>query len=208
VLDTLVVVPRDTARYYDCAGTPRPERSTAHRVTLGALGRITLMTPRSPEPRAAALLGLVVGEEVWAVVAPDADLAEADPAVTGGLYNAALALHNAHRLHGVSVGKIGKLLHLKRPALFPVLDRELRWRYDTRAAEQARRPELVFRGYRQLHWGAVRADLGAWREAGAFPTLRGELAQDEDRSGWGELTDLRLLDITAWSYEKGRTQAG
>jgi len=97
---------------------------------------------------------------------------------------------------------------LKRPALFPVLDRELRWLYDTRAKEQARRPELTFRRYKQVYWEAVRTDLVAWREAGAFATLRGELTHDETRSGWAQLTDLRLLDITAWSYGKRRTQAG
>ena len=106
------------------------------------------------------------------------------------------------------IGKIGKLLHLKRPALFPVLDRDLRRLYNTRAKEQARRPELGFRRYKRVYWGAVRADLCAWRQAVAFAALRGELAQDETRSGWAELTDLRLLDITAWSYGKRRTQAG
>lgn len=55
---------------------------------------------------------------MWAAVPPDADPADADPAVTGGLHDAALALHNAHLLHGVRLRKIGKLLHLKRPALF------------------------------------------------------------------------------------------
>jgi len=208
VLDTLALYPVDTVRYYDCAGTPRPERSTAQRVTLGDVGRIILMNPKMSGVDAAALLELEVAEEVWAAVPPDADLADADPAVTGGLYDAALALHDAHRLRGVSLGKIGKLLHLKRPALFPVLDRELRWLYDTRATEQALRPGLTFRGYRRVYWGAVRADLVAWRAAGAFATLRAELANSETRSGWAELTDLRLLDITAWSYGKRRTQAG
>jgi len=208
VLDTLALYPGNTVRYYDCAGTPRPERSTAQRVTLGDLGRITLMNPKVSGADAAALLELEVTEDVWAAVPPDADLADADPAVTGGLYDAASALHDAHRLRGVSLGKIGKLLHLKRPALFPVLDRELRWLYDTRATEQARRPELMFRRYKRVYWGAVRADLVAWREAGAFAALRGELTHDETRSGWAELTDLRLLDITAWSYGKRRTQAG
>ncbi len=208
VLDTLLVYPRDTVRYYDCAGTPRPERSTAQRITLADLGRITLMNPKVSGPEAAALLGLEVGDNLWAAVPPDADLADADPAITGGLYDAASALHSAHRLHGVKLGKIGKLLHLKRPALFPVLDRDLQCLYDTRATEQARRPELTFRGYKRVYWEAVRADLCAWRQAGAFAALRGELVQDETRSGWAELTDLRLLDITAWSYGKRRTQAG
>ncbi len=206
VLDTVLLYPVNTVRYYDCAGTPRPERSTAQRITLGDLGRITLMNPKVSG--ADALLELEVAEDVWAAVPPDADLADADPTVTGGLYDAALALHDANRLRGVSLGKVGKLLHLKRPALFPVLDRELRWLYDTRATEQARRPELTFRGYRRVYWGAVRADLVAWRQAGAFAALRAELTHDETRSGWAELTDLRLLDITAWSYGKRRTQAG
>lgn len=208
VLETLVLYPGNTVRYYDCAGTPRPERSTAQRVTLSDLGRITLMNPKVSGADAAALLELEVAEDVWAAVPPDANLADADPAVPGGLYDAALALHDAHRLRSVSLGKIGKLLHLKRPALFPVLDRDLRWLYNTRATEHALRPELTFRGYRRVYWGAVRADLVAWRQAGAFATLRGELTHDETRSGWAELTDLRLLDITAWSYGKRRTQAG
>lgn len=46
VLDTLLLYPGNTVRYYDCAGTRRPERSTAHRVTLDDLGRITLMKPQ------------------------------------------------------------------------------------------------------------------------------------------------------------------
>jgi len=208
VLDTVLLYPVNTVRYYDCAGTPRPERSTAQRVTLADLGRITLMNPKVSGADAAALLELEVAEDVWAAVPPDADLADADPAVTGGLCDAALALHDANRLRGVSLGKVGKLLHLKRPALFPVLDRELQRLYATRATEQARRPEMTFRGYRRVYWEAVRADLVAWRQAGAFTTLRAELTHDETRSGWAELTDLRLLDITAWSYGKQRTQAG
>lgn len=208
VLDTLLLYPINTVRYYDSAGATHPERSTAQRITLGDLGRITLMNPKVSGPEAAALLGLEVAEDLWAAVPPDADLADADPAATGGLYDAASALHDAHRLRGVSLGKIGKLLHLKRPALFPVLDRELRWLYDTRATEQAQRPELAFRGYKRVYWEAVRADLVAWRAAGAFAALRAELANSEIRSGWAELTDLRLLDITARSYGKRRTQAG
>ncbi len=64
VLDTLVLYPVNTVRYYDCAGTPRPERSTAQRVTLGDLGRITLMNPKVSGADAAALLELEVADDV------------------------------------------------------------------------------------------------------------------------------------------------
>lgn len=45
----------------------------------------------------------------------------------------------------------------------------------------------------------MRSDLLAWRAAGAFTALRAELV-GTDRHGWTQLTDLRLLDITAWTY--------
>ncbi|MCA1702676.1 MAG: DUF6308 family protein [Actinobacteria bacterium] len=65
----------------------------------------------------------------WHLVPADARLADADP--EGDLYWRAAELYGHFTtLHGVGDAIASKLLHLKRPAVFPILDALIREAYD------------------------------------------------------------------------------
>lgn len=66
----------------------------------------------------------------WAAAPIEAQLVEADPNISGELYDRAEALYDHFRTAAprrVGVAKISKVLHLKRPGLFPILDSKVRW---------------------------------------------------------------------------------
>lgn len=199
VLDVLLGYHAGTVAFYDFACTDRPQASTADHVTLEDIGRVTLMNPRISGADAASRLALRLDSSLRAAVPQDADLADADPSVHAGLFDAAARLHDAHLMVGVRNAKVGKLMQLNRPAVYPVLDSQLCSLYRERAEHEAQGPGVAWRGYRRSYWSAVRSDLLAWRAAGAFTALRAEL-DGTDRRGWTQLADLRLLDITAWTF--------
>lgn len=61
----------------------------------------------------------------WGDVEPDADLSGADPVHQDGVYDRADALYQHFRAEaprGINIAKISKGLHLKRPALVPLVD--------------------------------------------------------------------------------------
>lgn len=130
---------------------------------------------------------------------PQADLADADPSERGGLYDGM----NACYLHfysdcprKVDIGKISKVLHIKRPSLFPILDTEVRACYQQAARGAAKNhPE---RGYKAMFWAAIRNDLIANRQTGSLATLRDAFASEPPLQKYSELSDLRLLDILTW----------
>lgn len=132
-----------------------------------------------------------------------ASLTEADPLQPGALYDNASALYEAFRAEappGVAVGKIHKVLHVKRPALVPILDSKLRHLYAPVARQWRDRlwaeRGLVGHGY----WAAIRADLCDPSNAPALKACRAQLTERGDAlSVLSELSDLRLLDILAWS---------
>ncbi|MCK0115994.1 DUF6308 family protein [Isoptericola sp. S6320L] len=137
----------------------------------------------------------------WSAVPADASMVDADPAESDGLYAAGIALYQHFRTaapRGVAIAKIHKVLHLKRPALIPILDSRLLAAYATAAAEAARRhPHL---GARRLNWAAIREDIIDESNARALADVRARLASDEDATVqvMAQLTDLRLLDAVAW----------
>lgn len=138
----------------------------------------------------------------WSAVPASSDLRDADPAAIGGLYDAALDLYQ-HFLdgspRGISVAKVSKVLHLKRPGLYPLLDSCLIKKYRQCAKQHARlHPQ---RNARRLYWAAIRADLLAAKDNDALVKLRRHLEEDTDPNvrSLNGLTDLRLLDICAWS---------
>lgn len=136
-----------------------------------------------------------------------ADLADADP--EGELFADMTDLYwhfaeNAPK--GVSIAKISKVLHLKQPKLFPILDSRLARSYAPQTKSlRMQYPQL---GKRRRIWLAIRNDLLAARDSGALDELRQRLSafesdeinektQDEIRCLAG-LTDLRLLDMLVW----------
>lgn len=136
-----------------------------------------------------------------------ADLADADPQERGGLFDAMTELywHFGERMpKGVSIAKISKVLYLKNPALYPILDTHLMMAYAPQIRELRKTyPEL---GKRRRAWIAIREELLEARTTGAIEQLRHRLrgfdSADIDEKArvhrLNELTDLRLLDILVW----------
>lgn len=135
-----------------------------------------------------------------------ADLADADP-TDGELFSSMTDLywHFAESApKGVSFAKISKVLHVKMPNLFPILDSHIVRSYAPAAKELRRAyPHL---GWRRRTWIAIRDDLLAARDSGALDELRGQIrsyeSEDAQKSDHvrrlAGLTDLRLLDILVW----------
>jgi hypothetical protein len=135
----------------------------------------------------------------WAHTDPSADLGDADPGHEGGLYDRANALYQHFRTdapRNVNMAKISKVLHLKRPALIPLLDSHLERRYRRLARQAALR--YPARGYSRLYWAAIRDDLLLNRDS--ITALRSRLAEDDREAVRRliQLSDLRVLDILTW----------
>lgn len=135
----------------------------------------------------------------WSDVPADADLRNADPSQTNGLYDRMDDLYVHFRATAprrIRGAKISKVLHLKRPALFPILDSHLERTYRKTARHAAQRhPE---RGHRYMYWAAIRDDLLGNSEA--IAKLKEACAADDgaDVRRLTELTDLRVMDILTW----------
>jgi hypothetical protein len=129
---------------------------------------------------------------------PQADLRDADPAVRGGLYddmNACYQYFWEKRQPGVGIGKISKVLYVKQPAAYPILDSRVTAFYrDAAKRAAADYPAL---GHKKLFWAAIRADLIANTDSDALRKLRARLNSSE-LERYTRLTDLRLMDILTW----------
>lgn len=157
--------PAGTVRWYDFGGASDTPPEVVDAVTLLDLGRMTAMNPDVTGQDAVALLERDVDPSLWRAVPPTADLADADPAKEGGLFDAANRLYKTFSsISNVKDAKTSKLLHLKRPRLYPILDEQVKRLYLARAVAEAARPEVAWRGYRMTYWAAIRQDLLAWRE--------------------------------------------
>lgn len=134
-------------------------------------------------------------------VAASADLRDADPAEVDGLYAEMTAFYNHFRRDAprrVAGAKISKVLHLKRPDLFPILDSRLVRVYRDQAKQHAGiYPSL---DYKRMFWAAIRADLVSTTESGALAQVRTALASHkaEHARKLADVSDLRLLDILTW----------
>lgn len=136
-----------------------------------------------------------------------ADLGEADPQEADGLFSgmARLYWHFEERMpRGVSIAKISKVLYLKFPALYPILDTHLLKAYTPQS--RALRGTYPDFGKCRLAWTAIREELLEARSSRAMEELRRRLrdfdSSDEDEVAQvhrlNDLTDLRLLDILVW----------
>lgn len=135
----------------------------------------------------------------WSDVPADSDLRNADPSQTNGLYDRMDDLYVHFRATAprrIRGAKISKVLHLKRPALFPILDSHVERTYRKSARQAAQRyPD---RGYNYMYWAAIRDDLLG--NSDAIAKLKEACAADDraDVRRLTELTDLRVLDILTW----------
>ncbi|MFK0042415.1 DUF6308 family protein [Paenarthrobacter sp. NPDC090517] len=196
-LGVLEQYPRKTPAAFDYLGPGDVGKLTAQEVI-----RTRKISSRISNKEVAYFLGASeTAPWIWTA----ADLADADP--DGELFTAMTDLywHFAEGApKGVSFAKISKVLHLKHPSLFPILDSHIAHAYAP-VAKMLRKdhPEL---GWRRRTWLAVRKDLLAARTSGALDELRGRIRsytsadtkkQQEVRLMDG-LTDLRILDILVW----------
>jgi hypothetical protein len=140
----------------------------------------------------------------WTSVPADADLYDADPNIHGREFDKAAMLYwhftQPHRIPGVRAAKIHKVLHLKRPALYPILDSRVRRLYKNHARAWVARLSRLKVTIKDSppYWAAIREDLiFNWEELG---TYRNQLADDADESirNMARLTRQRLQDIVAW----------
>lgn len=183
-----------TLRVYDYAGSGDPAVLTKEEIA-----RTRVIASRISHAEARWLLRRSEGA-AWSAVAADADLRHADPDDEGSAYWPALDLWRhlyGDRPSGFSTAKLHKVLHLKRPALYPILDGRLVRRYRRLARRQGQaRPDLG----RYQYWPAIREDLIANTESGALAELREQISASSDPAvkAMSRLTDLRLLDICTW----------
>ncbi len=183
-----------TLRVYDYAGPGDPAVLTMEEIT-----RTRVIASRISHAEARWLLRRSANAP-WSAVAADADLRSADRDDDGSAYWPALDLWKhlyGDRPSGFSTAKLHKVLHLKRPALYPILDSRLVRRYRRPARRQGQaRPDLG----RCQYWPAIRDDLVMNTESGAFAQLRKQLNASGNPvvQAMSRLTDLRILDICTW----------
>ncbi|WP_395405939.1 DUF6308 family protein (plasmid) [Arthrobacter sp. UC242_113] len=194
--------PRKTPAAFDYLGAGQPGHLTAQEVI-----RTRKISSRISNKEVTFFVE-TAATAPW--VNPAADLGNANPdlvAVDERLFSEMTDLywHFAQSApSGVSFAKISKVLHLKLPHLFPILDSHVARSYAP-AAKRLRRDYPQF-GWRRRTWIAVRNDLLEARASGALDELRRQLRSYEsaDTNRQREvrlldgLTDLRLLDILVW----------
>ncbi|TDD59577.1 hypothetical protein E1263_14605 [Kribbella antibiotica] len=173
-------------RYYDgLPGMTNVGGTDPNRVSLEDLARTMVI---GSDLRALDIPWLleVDAEKEFAAVPVDARLEDAAPG--SALFDAAMALDEVFSGHrGFGQAKKSKLLHLKRPFLFPVSDSFIRMTY-TNASAGA---ELL---------GAVHSDLVNPANVRDFKLLQVRLNAEPATSAarlLGEAPTLRLLDILA-----------
>jgi hypothetical protein len=151
-----------------------------------------IINSRISKKEATEIVGRLAGHrDLLRAIPVNADLADADPAENGGLYDDMTALYEALKGPNVKDGKVSKVLHLKRPGLYPILDSRLQRLYKCAATAAAK--NYPQRPFRRMYWAAIRYDLIDNRDA--LKALRAEISDDPRLS---ERTDLRLLDILTW----------
>lgn len=190
-LRTIENYPAKTPGIYDYPGPGEPSV-----ITVGEIGRTRAVSSRISRAEGAWFIQLAESAP-WTPV--DTDLQAADPAESAGLYDMMLALYDhfsAAAPRGVGRAKISKVLHLKRPTQFPILDSRLARTYRGAATRAA----LAYpgRGNSRMYWAAIRSDV--IRSADGLAALRTKVGSHESQRvrALQAVTDLRLLDMLTW----------
>lgn len=188
---------RRTLAQYDNAKQASPDEITFQdvRATRVIASRI------SAEQASQIVERSETNRQLLKAIPADAHAQDADPGESDGLYDAMTALYQALQGTGIRDSKVSKVLHLKRPSLYPILDSSLARFYRQAAQEAAAR--YPRRGFRRMAWAAIRDDVISNQEG--LATLRDAVADHESmrHQRVHELSDLRLLDILAWKAQHG-----
>ena len=208
--------PTLTLQHYDLGG-PSPRDS----ITMSDLGRATLFGAFRGWKTAASLVRVSdastwpTGDTPWRIdAAPDVDWEEwtsrSEVREARDLF-ASLARGDEG---GWREAAASKILHLKWPDFFPVIDGALRELYSDEAMEVERR----IRGSRRrkhatttAYWVAVRLDLLRPENVDADKATREGLQASSDREKAAlltQLTSLRLLDALAWAIATNSLPTG
>jgi hypothetical protein len=166
----------------------------------GEVARTRVIASRISRTECALLLQRSA-DAPWGCVSGEADLASADPAHRGGLFDLAAALYwhftTPHQA-GIGPAKIHKMLHVKRPWLYPVLDGLVRRLYRGQARTWVSRIPDTQPGDSVTFWAAIRQDLVDEENCAAFSQHRKVLRESPQTAPMAGLPSLRLLDIVAW----------
>jgi hypothetical protein len=134
-------------------------------------------------------------------VATDADLADADPSQRDGLFNKAASLYwhftTPHEA-GLGPAKVHKVLHIKRPCFYPVLDQLVRRLYRAQARAWVSQLPDARPGDSVTFWAAIREDLIHSGNSSAIAQQRKALRTASPTLPMADLPALRLFDIVAW----------
>jgi hypothetical protein len=139
----------------------------------------------------------------------------ADPAPVPGLYDDALALYeHFHKIRGIGPAKASKLLHLKRPLLYPIVDSKVMDIYRATGAPAAAakaNPRSKAQGWKEVFWDVIRADLIAnWQGLAELHQLLATAGADGDDHAalLARLGPLRLHDIIVGQLPAPRARSG
>jgi Family of unknown function (DUF6308) len=193
-----------TIRCYDLA-----PRGDPHALTSAEAWRSKIINSRLTRHQCEAMAERAKSTSLWGTVEADADLTAADPSARDGLFTSAAQFYwhffRPERIPGVAVAKVHKVLHHKRPALYPILDSKLKKLYRPFAVTWC-----TYLGHLEVtikdsppYWAAFRDDLV--RGYDCLDRCRARLARDDDETVrlMADLTGLRLLDIVAWMVANG-----
>lgn len=188
-----------TLREYDLAGAGDPAILIACEVA-----RTRIIASRVTRREGAWFLQRAA-DAPWGCVSAGADLVCADPAVRGSLFDGAAALYwhftTPHQA-GIGPAKIHKVLHVKRPELYPVLDRLVRRLYRAQARTWVDRISDTRPGDSVTFWAAIRQDLTDEKNRSALWQHCEQLYEDPQTAPMADLPALRLLDILAWEIAR------
>jgi Family of unknown function (DUF6308) len=177
-----------TVLYFDFAGRVEGNIEPSDGVTLADVGRMSVINADLSGADAAGLLSL--DNVRWSSVARTARLEYADPDEPDGLYAAMSAMWSeVRKLRGIGPTKASKLLHIKRPFAFPLLDRDVRKTYDGRHAKS------------NDFWRDIRADLIDGMDDLDAIAKHLSASDDADLRRASRLPSIRLLDILAWKLQ-------
>jgi hypothetical protein len=180
-----------TILFYDLGGDPAGEVVPSKGpISVSDIGRMTIGGAELTGADAGQLL--TIGGVQWSSVAPTARLEDADPEEPDGIHAAMTAIWDQIRVKksGIGPAKASKLLHLKRPFAFPLLDRDIFATYEKR--------------YRKTrdYWELMRQDLIDGRDD--LLKIRGRLESAENPlvNRVARLPAVRLIDILAWQLQQ------